>query len=143
MAVLDNFRIVSKKFNFLDQGQIIQLGYIDVLMNTTNDGAVSLYVYIDYNDNSPVNISPQNTIPTSVTVVDSFFNSIVPTTSPGGIDSSKQWQRVFCATRGSFVTIEWTLSPTQMNGPEQENDVQIDSQIIWMRPAGKQLPQGL
>jgi hypothetical protein len=141
IAVIDNFRVVSKKFNFLDDGQAIQFGFVDVLMNTTTDGAITLNVYIDYNNNEPVNIIPQNQSP-DTNAPDTFFNSVVPTSSPGGIDTSKAWQRVFCAARGSFVTLEWTLSNLQMIGPEQESDVQIDAQILWMRPAGRQLPQG-
>lgn len=134
MAILDNFRIVSKKFNALDDGQTIQLGFIDILMNTTSEGEISLNVYVDYNNNSPINILPQNPDP--------FFNSVVPTSSAGGIDSTKEWHRVFCPSRGSFITVEWTLSNAQMIGAAQESDVQIDSQILWMRPAGKQLPKG-
>jgi hypothetical protein len=139
IAILDNFRIVSKRFNFLDLGQTIQLGYVDVLMDQTTEGAVSINVYIDYNNNSPVNITPQNLIPTSTNTPDLFFNSVVPTSSEGGIDSTKHWHRVFSQSRGSFLAIEWTLSNAQMIGPEQQSDVQIDSQILWMRPAGNQL----
>lgn len=141
MAIIDNFRVVSKKFNFLDQGQTIQIGFIDILMNTTSDGAITLKIYIDYNNNSPINTVPENQNPITL-LPDTFFNSVVPTTSLGTIDTTKQWHRVFCSTRGSFVTIEWTLSNSQLIGSEQQSDVQIDSQILWMRPAGKQLPQG-
>lgn len=138
ISVRDNFSITSKKFNFLDQGQNIQMGYLDVLMNNTSSGAVTMNVYLDYNNDSPINISPQNS------ANDGFFNSIVPTSQTGvGISSSKNWNRVFCPVRGNFVTIEWTLSNAQMIGIEQESDVQIDSQILWIRPAGKQLPLGV
>lgn len=142
ISVLDNFRIVSKKFNFLDQGQAIQLGYIDILLDTTTNGAITLNAYIDYNDNSPTNRLSQNKDPVTG-LPDTFFNSVVPTSTTGGIESDKQWHRVFCATRGAFITIEWTLSNAQMNGNEQQSDVQIDSQILWMRPSGSQLPQGI
>jgi hypothetical protein len=30
-----------------------------------------------------------------------------------------------------------------MIGVEQESNVQIDAQILWMRPAGNQLPIGI
>jgi len=140
MAILDNFRMVSKKFNYLDSGQAIQLGFIDILLNKTSEGAISLKTYIDYNTNSPVNIPPENVNPDTTNDPDTFFNSVVPTTTEGGIDSFKEWHRVYCPARGTFVTIEWTLSNAQMIGPEQESDVEIDAQILWMRPAGRQLP---
>lgn len=142
IAIRDNFSIVSKKFNFLDDGQNIQLGFIDVLMPNTSDGAITLKVYMDYNDSEPVNTSPQNVIPATLTP-DTFFNSVVPTNVPVKRGSSKNWQRVFCAVRASFLTIEWTLSNVQMIGPEQESNVQIDAQILWIRKAGPQLPIGI
>jgi hypothetical protein len=138
IAVRDNFRVQSKKFNFLDEGQNIQLGFIDILLNTTDSGAISLNAYIDYNDSSPVNQLPQNISPDSLQP-DTFFNTTVLTSQTSGINSEKCWQRAFCAARGNFITVEWTLSPSQMNGDEQKQDVQIFSQILWMRKAGRQL----
>lgn len=142
IAIRDGFSIISKKFNFLEDGQNIQLGFIDLLINNTDQGAISLNVYLDYNDSTPVNILPQNINPENLQP-DTFFNSIVPTTSDGGLVTSKSWKRVFCPVRGAFITIEWTLSNAQLVGPEQESDVQIDSQILWMRKAGRQLPIGV
>lgn len=142
MAVRDNFSIISKKFNFLDDGQNIQMGYLDVLMNDTVNGAVSMNVYIDYNDDSPVNTFPQNELVDGNSQPDTFFNTIVPTSRASGLPGSKNWQRVICPTRGGFITIEWTLSNEQMTNQCQESDVQIDSQILWLRRAGRQLPVG-
>lgn len=141
-SIKDGFRVVSKKFNFLDDGQNIQLGFIDILLDNTEEGAISLNVYLDYNDTTPVNQLFQNVNP-STNQPDTFFNSVVPTTRSSGLESSKNWKRVFCPVRGGFVTIEWTLSNAQLIGPEQASDVQIDSQILWMRRAGRQLPIGV
>jgi hypothetical protein len=139
ISVRDNFRIVSKKFNMIDQGQNIQIGFIDILMNATSNGAITLNMYNDYNNTTPVNQLPQNL------QMDTFFNSIVPTSTPNttSLEATKYWQRVFCASRAAFLTIEWTLSNLQLIGVEQESDVQIDSQIIWQRAAGRQLPIGV
>lgn len=146
VCVRDGFSITSKKFNFLEEGQNIQLGFIDVLFNATSESAVTLNVYLDYNDNSPINQLGQNNIPdTNPSVPDTFFNTTVPTsaTNPGGLESSKYWHRAICPARGNFITIEWTLSNAQLIGNEQENDVQIDSQILFIRKAGRQLPVGV
>ena len=133
IKVLDNFSITSKKFNYMDEGQKYQLGYIDILMDDTESGSITLNVYADYNTTQPVNTIPQNE------VADTFFNSVVPTNAAGiGIKGGdKNWQRVICPVNSNFVTIEWTLSNSQMNGIEQESDVQIDAQIIWSRPGGR------
>ena len=133
ISVRDNFRIVSKKFNAMDDGEKIQVGYIDVLMSSTSSGAITLKVYLDYNDTQPINQLPQNS------ENDSFFNATIPTSGNDFTmsDASKYWQRVFCATRGQFITVEYTLSNAQMNGIEQESNVQIDAQILWSRNAGR------
>lgn len=141
IAVRDNFNITSKKFNFLDEGENIQLGYLDILMASTpssNPGAISLNVYLDYNDSQASNTYPQNV--TELTdQPDLFFNTTIPTTqstlnTKGG---TKFWQRVYCATRSNFLTLQYTFSNAQMAGIEQTLPVQIDAQVIWIRKAGK------
>lgn len=139
IALRDGFSIISKKFNVLDQGQQIQLGYVDILMNNTASGAISMNVYMNYNSDSAVNIEPQNDNP-ATNKPDEFFNVTIPTNfenSSQGIKGSKNWQRIFCPVRGQFITIEYTLSNGQLIGIEQESEVQIDAQILWLRPAGR------
>ena len=133
IAVRDNFSITSKKFNYLEEGQNIQMGYLDILMDATGQGAISLNVYVDYQDDEATNILPQNSAP------DTFFNAIIPTSPPAlsNIEASKYWQRVFCPTRGNFLTLEYKLSNSQMAGIEQTENVQIDAQILWLRRAGR------
>lgn len=142
--VRDNFSIVSKKFNFLDEGQSIQLGYLDVLMESTgaeNPGAISLFVYLDYNQNQTSNTLPNNRIADSGPsgIPDTFFNSIIPTTPStlNSVGGTKFWQRVICPTRANFITLEYTFSNAQMAGGEQNKDVQIDAQILWIRKGGR------
>ena len=142
--VRDNFHIISKKFNFLDEGQNIQLGYVDILMDATEldePGAISLFMYVDYNENQTSNTLPNNRIANSgpAGIPDTFFNSIIPTTPStlNSIGGTKFWQRVICPTRASFLTLEYTFSNAQMAGGEQTKDVQIDAQILWIRKAGR------
>lgn len=142
--IRENFSIQSKKFNFLDEGQSIQIGYIDMLMDSTgipNEGAISINMYLDYNDINPSNTSPMNEINdgSPVGIPDTFFNSIIPTTSStlNNIGGTKFWQRVYCATRANFLTIEYTFSNSQMNGVQQQLPVQIDAQVIWLRKGGR------
>jgi len=136
LIIRDNFNIVSKKFNYLDDGQNIQMGFIDVLMDDTEKGAITLNVYVDYNNSQPANIYPQNANN------DTFFNSVVPTNKDINL-LSKSFHRVYCPVRGAFLTIEWTFSNSQMVGEEQQSDVQIDAQILWIRKSGRQLSIGV
>lgn len=144
ISIRDNFSIKSKKFNFLDEGKNIQLGYIDLLMESTgmpNVGAISLNVYLDYNDSTISNTLPENIVNNNnmPSIPDTFFNSIIPTSpsSSNQIGGTKFWQRVYCATRSSFITLEYTFSNAQMASEDQELDVQIDAQILWIRKAGR------
>lgn len=128
VSVKDNFRVLSKKFEHMDAGQKIQIGYLDVLTKSTSAGAITIKMYVDYRTDNEVN-----------NVSDTCFNKTVPTSQTTySVDSQdKYWHRVFCPVRANFVQFEWTLSNAQMNGGEQESDVQIDAQIIYERTAGR------
>jgi len=131
IKVRDNFVIRSKRFNYLQEGQQIQLGYIDVLTNLTNNGQFSLNVYVNYNETNPVNQKPLSE--------DTFFNRIIPTYQSQGLSSVKNIQRVYCNVRGSFIACEWTFSDVQMIGEECEEYVELSMQTFYFRKAGKQL----
>ena len=143
--IRDNFSIVSKKFNFLDEGQSIQFGYLDILMESTepaNPGAITLNMYLDYDDINASNTLPNNQIDdgNQPVIADAFFNTVIPTTPSTfavAAAGTKFWQRVFCATRANFLTLQYTLSNAQMAGQEQQQDVQIDAQILWIRRGGR------
>lgn len=142
--IRENFTIQSKKFNFLDEGQAIQIGYVDVLMVSTDKqtpGEITLNVYLDYNDLESSNTLPRNAVNNGIDppIPDTFFNSTIPTAESNlaSIGGTKFWQRVFCATRASFITLQYTLSDVQMVSIPQEQVVQIDAQIIWARKAGR------
>lgn len=144
IAIRENFNITSKKFNFLDQGQSVQIGYLDILMASTEanqPGAISLYIYLDYDDVNVSNTAPENDINDNSQQAnpDTFFNSVIPTTQSdlNNIKSTKFWQRVYCATQANFVTLQYTFSNAQMAGEEQTKQVQIDAQILWLRPGGR------
>lgn len=144
IKIRENFSIVSKKFNFLDDGQNIQMGYLDILMSATErnqPGAISLFVYLNYDGDTVSNTTPQNEINdySPVKNPDTFFNSVIPTTQSdiSGIEGSKFWQRVYCATQANFLTLEFGFSNGQMAGEEQTKNVQIDAQILWIRKAGR------
>lgn len=139
--IRENFSITSKKFNFLDEGQNIQMGYIDILMMAIANGEISLKVYLNYDDETSSNTLPNNQIvATSPPVPDTFFNATIPT-SPSSFavasEGTKFWQRVFCATRGNFLTLQYTFSNAQMAGNPQLLDVQIDAQVLWIRRGGR------
>jgi hypothetical protein len=143
IAIRDNFNVTSKKFNFVDEGQSIQFGYLDLLAvnNTSINGEISLNVYINYQDDQAVNTIPQNVIGNGSPTIapDEFFNATIPLSqsTDSNVSGSKFWQRVFCPVRGNFITLQYTFSNSQMAGLQQTSDVQIDAQVLWMRKAGR------
>jgi hypothetical protein len=139
--IRENFTITSKKFNFLDEGQNIQMGYLDVLMPAIQNGEISLNVYLNYDDVNASNTLYSNQIVGLIPETpDTFFNTIIPT-SPSiyavAKDGTKFWQRVYCPTRANFLTLQYTFSNLQMSGAPQQKEVQIDAQILWIRKAGR------
>lgn len=139
--IRENFSIVSKKFNFLDEGQNIQMGYLDILMEAIAGGEITLKVYLNYDDENASNtLSDNQILDTSPPVPDTFFNSVIPT-SPSSMavasQGTKFWQRVICPTRANFLTIQYTLSNAQMASDVQKKSVQIDAQVLWIRKAGR------
>lgn len=144
ISIRENFNITSKKFNFLDEGRSIQLGFIDILMESTekeDPGAIALNIFLDYNDIESSNTIPQNSINDGSATInaDTFFNSVIPTSAAelNNVGGTKFWQRVICPTQGNFITIQYVFNNAQMAGDEVTKDVQIDSQILWLRKAGK------
>lgn len=139
--IRESFSVRSKKFNFLDEGQNIQLGYLDILTVSTQAGEISLNIYLDYNDIDVSNTLPKNIIDNgaSPATPDTFFNSIIPTSSStlNSVEGTKFWQRVFCATRANFLTLEYTFNNAQMVSQPQQLSVQIDAQVLWIRKAGR------
>lgn len=138
----ENFSIKSKKFNFLDEGQNIQMGYLDILMVSQGpNGAIALNVYLNYDDSTVSNTYPQNVIDNGVLpdTPDTFFNAVILTNQStlSGIGGTKFWQRVFCPTRSNFLTLEYTFNNAQLASQTQQLSVQIDAQILWIRKAGR------
>lgn len=137
IIVKDNFYIQSKKFNFLQEGKNIQIGYLDLLCVATNAGEFSLNVLLNYNNTNPVNIYPENIDIINQNISNEFFNKTIPTFKENNITSDKYWQRVFCPVRGNFISLLYTFSPEQMAGNASDYPVQIDAQCLWVRRAGR------
>ena len=128
VAILDNFKVRSVKFNYNELGEKIQVGFIDVLTTDTASGQFTGKIYADYNEDQAIN-----------EVADSFFNSVLPTTNnPEDVTgSSRSWHRFFCPSRANFITYEWTLSDEQMIGDAAKTAIEIHQTIIWKRKAGR------
>jgi len=127
IRVRDQMQIISKKFNHLNKGRNIQLGYIDVLADKTSAGEVTCNIYAGYRDGNPVNQT-----------ADSIFQRVISTSPPQFFtsDQGKYWHRVFSQVQDSFVQFEITYNDSQMVGSAYAANFQFDSIIVWARPSG-------
>ena len=124
-----NFRAVSKKFNLIDQGKSLQLGYLDFLTQTTDDGEIACDIYIDYQDDIPINDGS-----------DTFFNVVFDTQSDplSPLAKTKDWHRFYCNTECQFFQYDLNLNERQMfTLPITSSEVLIDSIIIWATASGR------
>ena len=135
VAVRDNFIILSKKFNFLNEGQTTRVSRLDLLAKSNEQGEISIYTYSDY-ESYPSNIKPLNVDPKN-NLEDPLFNSKIPLA--GRKQGEVAMQRVSCPTYGTFFSFAWTFSNEQMNSNKSDTPLTIEGHIIWVRPSGKQL----
>lgn len=130
IAILDNFVAASKKYSYMSQGQQIQIGYLDLLTETTDAGGFTLQMISDYAE-EPSNQGE-----------DSFFNTVVDTTASSFSvrPTTQVWQRVICPVNANFLQTVFTLSNAQMAGEEQAYTVVISAAVVWDRLGGRMTP---
>lgn len=124
IAKVDNFSIVSKKFNMTNQGRKTQLGYIDFFTSRTEDGQVDVPIYIDYNEEERIN--PRGG--------DSHFNWGFETTLNqfSTANQSKEWHRMYCNVDAQYFQYQITLSEAQqISKTIQGSGFELDAIIIW------------
>ncbi|MDC7243648.1 MAG: hypothetical protein PQJ44_06905 [Sphaerochaetaceae bacterium] len=135
VSVKDQFSIITKKFNFLDQGKNTVFAFMDILCDTTYNGEFALNAYVDY---SAEVSNTSRTVQSNPNQIDPFFNTVISTeyTSNEPLDTTKTFQRVNCNFRGRFISLEFTYNDKQMNGNQSFQEVNIYNYVLWMRPGG-------
>jgi hypothetical protein len=128
VILLHDYRIRTKKFNFLEYGKSIEVGYIDFLVDQTTNGEFSVKMFADHNDTVQINSD------------DSFFNTIV-LTQPYDSDivgQSKLLHRFFSRIGVQFLQFELNLSPTQkVNNQIHDSDITIYTITTWIDASGR------
>lgn len=131
VSFVNRIDIRSKRFNALDNGISIKLGYADILAETTSNGQFEFEVFADYNDSDAINInSPQ----------DPFFNNIILTSiEPFQIaNQSKSWHRTYCPSRSQFYQFRLTLNDIQMvDQTISASNFIVYAIILWAEEGGR------
>lgn len=127
VSVMDNVSIVTKKFNKLDEGKKIRVGFIDALFTATVSGAVGVHAFWNYQD------TPSND------GTDTFFNVNVSTasqfTDAAGVD--RHFRRIYTNIQGDFIQFQFKMNDEQMASDAGESDLEIHALIIWQAVAGR------
>lgn len=126
---MNRIDVRSKKFNALDQGVSIKLGYADILADVSSNGEFTFNVYADYADSTAINQT-----------ADPFFNSRVLTSiEPFQLaGQSKSWHRTFCPSRSQFYQFQITQSDAQMFDYQiASSNLVIHALILWAEAGGR------
>ena len=125
---LHDFVATSKKYNFLKEGKSTELGYIDFLVNKTEDGMFTVDIYADHDNSYPININ------------DTFFNNVVHTSQYSSDIGSqdKLIHRLYARSRLQFLQFKLSLTGSQkVESSIHDSDISIFSMIIWTAPRGR------
>lgn len=126
IRVIDNFDITTKKFNpFLDLGKKVRIGYADLFLENTTQGAITAELYGDEDDVVPL------------------ATQTISLQDPNNVVNSKFWTRVYFNVVAQTVAIKLTLT-SATNGQIFDNTVPgeavvLHGMILWMAPAGRWL----
>lgn len=128
IILLHDYRVRTKKFNFLDRGTGTELGYIDFLLNSTTNGEFNVDIFADNNNNTPVNVN------------DSFFNNTVSTSAYESdiTGQDKLLHRMFSRQHVQFLQFELNLTGDQkVDTSIHDSDIEIYAMTAWVEPSGR------
>jgi hypothetical protein len=129
-ALMANFRLLSKKFNLIDQGKKLFLPYMDLLLDVlkaaNKDIIINLNVFKDYRDEKPLTRS------------DFWDSKVIPIlTNKDTPNSDKVFNKNYIGTIADFVQYELTVNNINMLNQDPSYSFEIDSIVLHIRPTGK------
>lgn len=134
LTLLPILDISTKDFNpFAGQGNQLFMSYVDFLTNSTEDGAVSVNLYINASFALKGNvITGNNEVETKITY------PYYPTTAGSLPLSEYAWHRLYATLTGQFIRIEITYDDELANDIlTHQQDYELNAIVPWVRPGGK------
>lgn len=132
---VSNMNITSKQWNpGSPVGQQFRIPYIDLLLDRTDLGEVSLNYFIDFDDSDPVQ---------SAQTSDIILGNSVITTQPENslgdpASGSRLWHRVFVSQQGQTVQIKLFLSDEQIRDYDiATSNFQLNATLLYVEPSGR------
>jgi hypothetical protein len=128
VSTVHDFKVRTKSFNLAQMGKGLEFGYLDFLLDRTENGEFNVDLYLDNNDSYKINVN------------DSFFNTTVSSTiSDQDLPAEKKvMHRFFCHANTHFVQFEFNLTQNQKSDRSiSSSDIQIHSLTLWMDKSGR------
>lgn len=126
ISLIDNFDIETKRFPlFMNNGAQTRLGYIDLLMDATDDSAEFTVQVFD---------NEVYTLPVNTQLTTAQFTS----TNPDAQMPERIWRRIYLNAEGQFLALKFSLSDVQIqqivNGVQSHTFYAL---ILWAKPAAR------
>lgn len=129
---VNNISIFTKRFNpFIQQGVQVGLGYVDLYLDRTDAGQITVNLYINEDEDLPVN-SFFNTVPT--------FPQSTYTRSPDKppFAQARLWKRIYFSNVSELFQMQITMNPTQMTDNSViSSDIVLHGMVLWFSKAGR------
>lgn len=133
LTVRRNFNIVTKAFNFIEEGQSMHISYVDTLVNTNPGVDVQLGVYASLDNSNAVNLIPEN-------ITDfSLFGNKVSLSNPTTYPLNEVNNRSLVNQRANMLTLEFSLSDETLASDNFGTPFVLSSMTLWIRRAGRPL----
>lgn len=133
LTVRRNFNIVTKAFNFIEEGQSMHISYVDTLVNTNPGVDVQLGVYASLDNSNAVNLIPEN-------ITDfSLFGNKVSLSNPTTYPLNEVNNRSLVNQRANMLTLEFSLSDETLASDNFGTPFVLSSMTLWTRRAGRPL----
>lgn len=115
------FEAISKNFNpFVEQGELVRMGYVDFLFSTNADTTLRIQYYINDLMNPEFNTYSKE--------------DVVTLTGDG---QSKVWKRCYFGGVGKSITIRIYQADSDFTADTLDQPIRLHAMTLWMKPAGR------
>ncbi len=129
---VNNINITTKVFSpFYDQGGQARLAYVDFLLDTTRNGEIASYVYLDENDSIPINYENPGSGNLGKSIV--YTKPENAALIPFQTYQNKIWHRVYVQAVCQNFSVQLTMNDAQMFNKEiNVNDIVLHAMVLYV-----------
>lgn len=139
IAVVSNISILTKKFNpYIEEAVQSRINYMDLYLDTTVGGSITVNLYINEDNSTPINGSENYDANLSSNIVNTFPESTYEKSPDTTLVNAKLWKRIYFTDISQLYQIEITLNPGQMiDEVVRESDIVLHGIVMYFSKAGR------